>query len=135
MASDKKKQLLFCGIGVVVLAIVAVYLMNSGGSNDTPQTRQPNRPVVRDTDSDLNDDTSSVATRSAPTVDRSGSGRLAGASDDGAATDEDADEDRVAEKTKRRKKGRPRKKQSRERDEEEEATKQGSAKKVIPRPF
>ncbi len=117
------------------MAIVAVYLMNSGGSNDTPQTRPPSPPVVRDTDSDFDDDASSIATRSAPTADRSGSGRLAGASDDGAATDEDADEDGVAKKSKRRKKGRSRKKQSSEREEEEEATTKGGTKKIIPKPF
>ena len=95
MASDKKKQLLFGGIGVVALVIVAAFLMKSGASDGESQKQQPDQPAVRDTGSDFDDDPGSVATRSTPTVDRSRSGRLAGASDGGSAVDEDEDENSV----------------------------------------
>ncbi len=135
MASDKKKQLLFGGIGVVALVIVAAFLMKSGASDDTPQTRQPNQPVAGDTDSDFDDDPASVATRSTPTVDRSGSGRLAGASDGGSAIDEEEEGSSVTKKSKRQKKRRSRKKQSSDDPDDEEAIKKAGKQKVIPRPF
>ncbi len=134
MASDKKKQLLFGGIGVVALVIVAAFLMKSSASDDTPQTRQPNQPVASDTDSDFDDDRASVATRSTPTADRSGSGRLAGASD-GTVNGEDEDENSVAKKSKRQKKRRARKKQSSDDSDDEEAVKNSGKQKVVPRPF
>ena len=135
MASDKKKQLLFGGIGVLALVVVAGFLMKSGASGDAPQTRQANQPVVRDTDSDFDDEPASVATRSTPTADRSRGGRLAGASDGGSAIDEDEDQNSVATKSKKQKKRRARKKQSGDDSEEEEGIKKSGTQKVIPRPF
>ena len=133
MASDNKKQLLLGGIGVVALILVVAFLMKSGVSGDTRQTQQPNQPVVRDTDSDFDDEPAAVATRSAPTVDRSRGGRLTGASD-GSAVDEDEDESSVAKKSKRQKKRRPRKKQADDESDDEEV-KKGGKEKVILRPF
>ena len=135
MASDKKKQLLFGGIGVVVLVIVAAFLMKSGASDGESQTQQPDQPAVRDTGSDFDDDPGSVATRSTPTVDRSRSGRLAGVSDGGSAIDEDEDENSVEKKSKRQKKRRSRKKQSDDDSEDEEAIKKSGKEKVVPVPF
>lgn len=135
MASDKKKQLLFGGIGMVVLVIVVAFLMKSGASDGASQSQQPNQPVVRDTGSDFDDDPASVATRSTPTVDRSRSGRLAGASDGGSAVDEDEDEGSVEKKSKRQKKRRSRKKQSDDDSDDEEEIKKSGKEKVIPRPF
>jgi hypothetical protein len=135
MASDKKKQLLFGGIGVVALVIAVAILMKSGASDVTPQTGQPNQPVVGATDSDFDDDPASVASRSTPTVDRSGSGRLAGASDGGSAIDEEEEGNSVAKKSKRQKKRRSRKKQSSDDSDDEEATKKAGKQKMIPRPF
>ena len=135
MASDKKKQLLFGGIGVVVLVVVAAFLMRSGDSDDASQTRQPNQPVVRDTDSDFDDDPAAVATRSAPTVDRSRGGRLTGSADGGSAVDEDEDESRVEKKSKRQKKRRSRNKKSDDESDDEAEFKKAGKEKVIPRPF
>ncbi len=135
MASDNKKQLLFGGIGVVALVIVAVFLMKSGASDDPSQTRQPDQPVVRDTDSDFDDESAAVATRSAPTEDRSRSGRLAGASDDGSAVEEDEEESSVDKKSKSRKTRRSRKKRTGDESDDEEEFKKGGKEKVVPRPF
>lgn len=135
MASDKKKQLLFGGIGVVALVIAVAILMKSGASDVTPQTRQPNQPVVGATDSDFDDEPASVAPRSTPTGDRSRGGRLAGASDGGTAVDEDEDESSVEKKSKKQRKRRSRKKQSGDESDDEEESKKAGKEKVIPRPF
>ncbi len=135
MASDKKKQLVFGGIGVVVMCIVVAFLMRSDASEDAPQTRQPNQPVVRDTDSEFDDESEAIATRSTATVDRSRSGRLAGASGDGSTIDEEKDGNSVAKKSQRRKKRRPRKKQSGDDSDDEVEIKGSGKEKVVPRPF
>lgn len=135
MASDKKKQLLFCGVGVLALIVVAVFLTRSGASDGTPQVQQPDQPVVSDTDPDFDDNPDAVASRSAPTVDRSRSGRLAGTSDDGSAVDEDEDASSVEKKSKRQKKRRPRKKQSGDEPDEEDNSSKSGTKKVVPRPI
>ncbi len=135
MASDKKKQLLLCGVGVAALVIVVAFLMKSGASQGASQTQQPNQSVVRDTGSDFDDDPASVATRSNPTTDRSRSGRLAGASDDGSAVEKDEEESNVAKKSKRQKKRRSRKKQSGDESDDEERIKKSGKEDVMPRPF
>lgn len=134
MASDKKKQLLFGGMGVLALVVLAVLLIRSGASDGASQTRQPNEPVVRDTDSDFDDEPASVATRSTPTVGGSRDGRLTGGSD-GSAVDEDEDQSSVAKKSKRQKKRRSRKKKSGDESDDEEEIKKSGQEKVIPRPF
>ncbi len=135
MASDKKKQLLFGGIAVVALVLVVPFLLKAGGADDASQTRQPNQPVARDTDLDFDDDPDAVASRSAPTADRSRDGRLTGASDGESAVDEDEDESSVVKKSKRQKKRRARKKQAEDESDDEEKTKKRGQEKVVPVPF
>lgn len=135
MASDKKKQLIFCGVGVVALVVAAVFLTRSGASDGTPQVQQPDQPVVSDTDSDFDDNPDAVASRSAPTVDSSRSGRLAGTSDDGSAVDEDEDASSVEKKSRRQKKRRPRKKQAGDETDEVENIEKSGTEKVVPRPI